>query len=112
MEKYDFITCMNLHKKLKERIKGGIFISIDNGQLSININGGRGIRYRSYINDLPKGKEQIQKYYEYPELLEMLPEEERSKWQRYIDIYIKIKEQEQIQQEQNKQKQENLKFYL
>ena len=42
MEKYDFITCMNLHKKLKERIKGGIFISIDNGQLSININGGRG----------------------------------------------------------------------
>ena len=62
MEKYDFITCMNLHKKLNERIKGGIFISIDNGQLSININGGRGIRYRSYINDLPRGKEQIQKY--------------------------------------------------
>lgn len=62
MEKYDFITCMNLHKKLKERIKGGIFISIDNGQLSININGSRGIRYRSYINDLPRGKEQIQTY--------------------------------------------------
>lgn len=62
MEKYDFITCMNLHKKLKERIKGGIFISIVNGQLSININGGREIRYRSYINDLPRGKEQIQAY--------------------------------------------------
>ena len=62
MEKYDFITCMNLHKKLKERIKGGIFISINNSQLSININGGRGIRYRSYINELPRGKEQIQKY--------------------------------------------------
>lgn len=62
MEKYDFITCMNLHRKLKERIKGGIFISIDNGQLSININGGREIRYRSYINDLPRGKEQIQTY--------------------------------------------------
>ena len=62
MEKYDFITCMNLHKKLKERIKGGIFISIDNGQLSININGGRGIRYKSYINELPRGKEQIPKY--------------------------------------------------
>lgn len=62
MEKYDFITCMNLHKKLKEKIKGGIFISIVNGQLSININGGRGIRYRSYINDLPRGKEQIQTY--------------------------------------------------
>ena len=62
MEKYDFITCMNLHKKLKERIKGGIFISIDNGQLGININGGRGIRYRSYINELPREKEQIQKF--------------------------------------------------
>ena len=62
MEKYDFITCMNLHKKLKERIKRGRFISIDNGQLSININGGRGIRYKSYINELPRGKEQIQKY--------------------------------------------------
>lgn len=48
-------------------------------------------------------KEQIQKYYEYPELLEMLPEEERAKWQRYIDIYTKIKEQ--IQKEQNKPKQ-------
>lgn len=62
MEKYDFITCMNLHKILKNRIKGGIFISIENGQLGININAGRGIRYRSYINELPKGKEQIQTY--------------------------------------------------
>lgn len=62
MEKYDFITCMNLHKKLKERIKGGIFISIDNNQLSVNINGGKGIRYRSYINEIPKRKEQIQIY--------------------------------------------------
>ena len=33
----------------------------------------------------------------------MLPEEERAKWQRYIDIYTKIKEQ--IQKEQNKPKQ-------
>lgn len=49
-------------------------------------------------------KDQIQKYYEYPELLEMLPEEERSKWQRYIDIYSKLKEQEQLQKEQNKPK--------
>lgn len=54
-------------------------------------------------------KEQIQKYYEYPELLEMLPEEERSKWQRYIDIYSKLKEQEQIQKEQNKPKQKIFK---
>lgn len=62
MEKYDFITCMNLHKILKNRIKGGIFISVENGQLGININAGRGIRYRSYINELPQGREQIQTY--------------------------------------------------
>ena len=62
MEKYDFITCMNLHKILKNRIKGGIFISIDKGELGININAGRGVKYRSYINELPKGKEQIQTY--------------------------------------------------
>lgn len=61
MEKYDFIRCMNLHKKLKERIKGGIFISVENGKLSININAGRGIRYRSYIEKLPE-REDIQTY--------------------------------------------------
>ena len=62
MEKYDFIICMNLHKILKNRIKGGIFISIENGQMSININGARGIRYRCYINELPKRKEEVQTY--------------------------------------------------
>ena len=62
MEKYDFIICMNLHKILKNRIKGGIFISIDKGELGININAGGGIRYRSYINELPKTREQLQIY--------------------------------------------------
>lgn len=61
MEKYDFIKCMNLHKKLKEKIKGGIFISIEQGRMSININAGRGIRYRSYINVLPN-KNDINRY--------------------------------------------------
>lgn len=66
MEKYDFIKCMNLHKKLKDKIKGGIFISIESGQMAININAGKGIRYRSYINQLP-GKNDIDKYADYIE---------------------------------------------
>lgn len=61
MEKYDFIRCMNLHKKLKERIKGGIFISTDRGKLYVNINAGKGIRYRSNINNIPD-KNNIDKY--------------------------------------------------
>lgn len=66
MKKYDFIICMNLHKKLKEKIKGSVFIGIDNGQMSININGARGIKYRSYINELP-GRNDIERYAEYIE---------------------------------------------
>lgn len=62
MEKYDFIICMNLHKKLKEKIKGDIFISIDKGQLGININAGRGIIYKKYINELPKSKDELPTY--------------------------------------------------
>lgn len=55
MEKYDFIKCMNLHKKLKDRIKGNIFISItENNNMIININGPHRLRYRSNINDIPK----------------------------------------------------------
>lgn len=64
MEKYDFIICMNLHKILKNKIKGGIFISIASGQLCININAGRGIRYKSYINNLPNNKNELQRYAE------------------------------------------------
>lgn len=66
MEKYDFIICMNLHKILKNKIKGSVFISIENGQMSININGARGIKYRSYINELP-GRNDIEKYADYIE---------------------------------------------
>lgn len=55
MEKYDFIKCMNLHKKLKDKIKGNIFISInENNIMIININGPHRLRYRSVINDIPK----------------------------------------------------------
>ena len=61
MEKYDFIKCMNLHKKLKERIKGGIFISANREKLYVNINAGKGIKYRIAVNDIPD-KNSIDKY--------------------------------------------------
>lgn len=55
MEKYDFIRCMNLHKKLKERIKGHIFISIDeNRTLSVNIKGPHRLLYKCNIDDTSK----------------------------------------------------------
>lgn len=55
MEKYDFIKCMNLHKKLKEKIKGNIFISLDkNSNFLININGPKRLMYRCNIEDMSK----------------------------------------------------------
>ena len=53
MEKHWFFMCKNLHKNLKERIKGGIFVTMNEGVLSININAGRGIRYRRNITEIP-----------------------------------------------------------
>ena len=54
MEKHWFFMCKKLHKILKERIKGGIFISMDDGVLTVNINAGRGIRYRRNITEVPR----------------------------------------------------------
>lgn len=53
MEKNEFFKCMQLHKLLKSRIKGNVYIIISNGTLSVNINAGRGIRYYRNINDIP-----------------------------------------------------------
>ncbi|MBE6159515.1 MAG: hypothetical protein E7157_00490 [Lactobacillales bacterium] len=51
-------------------------------------------------------KEQIQKYHEYPELLEMLPEEEKQMWTYYVDIYEqKLEKEQEMQNQQNKPKQ-------
>ncbi len=55
MEKYDFIKCMNLHRRLKKRIRGTVFIALEDGVLTININPDkwiRGVRYRRNINDI------------------------------------------------------------
>lgn len=44
MLREEYLTCLTLHKKLKERIKGRIFITIQENTLIVNINAGRGIK--------------------------------------------------------------------
>jgi len=56
---------MELHKILKERIKGGIFVTISNGTLAINIRGGRGVNYTKNINDISTRIENIADEIEY-----------------------------------------------
>jgi hypothetical protein len=65
MEKHDFIICMNLHKKLKEKIKGDIFICIEKGRIKVYINVGKDIKYKSLLNDIPITKSQEQEYFEH-----------------------------------------------
>lgn len=52
MEKHEFFKCMEIHKRLKEKVKAGIFIGMNNGQMTISITGFRGVRFVKYINDI------------------------------------------------------------
>lgn len=52
MEKHEFFKCMEIHKRLKEKVKAGIFIGLNNGQMTISITGFRGVRFVKYINDI------------------------------------------------------------
>ncbi len=54
MEPNNVIRCIEIREKLLEKIKGKIFITISDGQLSICITGFRGVRFRKYFNDVPK----------------------------------------------------------
>lgn len=54
MEKHEFFKCMELHKRLKEKVKAGIFIGINNKTMTISISGFRGVRFVKYINDIPE----------------------------------------------------------
>ena len=49
MLKEEYLECMNLHKKLKEKIKGSIFIKIENNILSIYIDTKKKVKYRKDI---------------------------------------------------------------
>ena len=51
-------------------------------------------------------KEQVKVYYEYPELLEMIPTEEKNQWKKYIEIYeLKLQKENEMYNQQNKPKQ-------
>ena len=52
MNKYDFHMCMDLRDKLKEKIKGDIFVTKDRDILSINIRATKGISYRRQISEV------------------------------------------------------------
>lgn len=46
MSKFEYIACMNLREKLRDRINGNIFISIkENDTLLISIRSFRGLRF-------------------------------------------------------------------
>lgn len=52
MKEQDFLKCMSLRKRIKDKIKGRIFISLYRGTLSININSGKGIYYIKNVNNI------------------------------------------------------------
>lgn len=46
MSKFEYIACMNLREKLRDRINGSIFISIkENDTLLISVRSFRGLRF-------------------------------------------------------------------
>lgn len=46
MSKFEYIACMNLREKLRDRINGNIFISIkENDTLLISVRSFRGLRF-------------------------------------------------------------------
>lgn len=52
MEKQDFFKCIEIHKRLKEKVKAGIFIGINGKTMSISITGFRGVRFITYLDDI------------------------------------------------------------
>lgn len=54
MDKNDFFKCIEIRKRLIAKVKGKVFIGITNGQMSVTINGFRGIKFISYLNDVPE----------------------------------------------------------
>ena len=46
MLKHEYLICMDIHKKLKEEVRGTVFAIIDTDTLVVHINGVRGINYK------------------------------------------------------------------
>lgn len=60
MLREEYLVCMNLHKKLKEKIKGSIFIKIENNVLSIYIDTKKKVKFKKDIYDV-SSKRDIEK---------------------------------------------------
>ena len=45
-----------LHKLLKERIKGSIYVGINKGEATVNITGFKGITYKLRLDDIRNNK--------------------------------------------------------
>lgn len=57
MNNQDLNICLNLRKYLKEKIRGGVFVSInDDNVMTIHINGGKGLRYSKVISNLSSNR--------------------------------------------------------
>lgn len=46
MIKKEYLACLEVHKRLKEKINGNIFITIKNNTMIVYINPGRGVHYK------------------------------------------------------------------
>lgn len=49
MLKEEYITCMNLHKELKAKIRGRVFITIKDNTLAVYINDKKGIKFKREV---------------------------------------------------------------
>ncbi len=54
LNKKEYLLCVELHKELKRRITGKIFITINEGTLIVNIIAGKNMHYTRNINDIPR----------------------------------------------------------
>ena len=50
MNKEDFSTCMKLHRELKAKIRGRIFIEIKDGTLTVYIHDRCGVKFKRTVN--------------------------------------------------------------
>lgn len=52
MFKFKYLTAINIQKRLNERIKGSIFVTLNDDNIEITIHAGRGILYKRSIDDI------------------------------------------------------------
>ena len=63
--KNEFFRCIEIRKRLEDRIKGKVFISIVNKVISINVTGFRGLKWSKELDN-------IDGYMNYDDIVEQL----------------------------------------